>query len=116
MKKKSVTNFTYAFNGLWLALKDEPNMIFHLLGAILVIFLGWFFQIKISEWLIVILLIGLVISLELTNTAIEEVVDSFTQKEHPGAKKAKDIASAAVLIATIAALIIGFLIFLPYFT
>ena len=59
-------------------------------------------------------MIALVLTLELTNTAIEAIVDSFTEEQHPRAKYAKDISAAAVLILAIAAVIVGLVIFLPY--
>lgn len=115
MPQQRVLSFKYAFEGIWTALKKEPNLKFHLLATVVVIMLGWFFQISELEWIIVIFAIGSVISLELTNTAIEEIVDSFTEDHHPGAKVAKDVAAGAVLVASITAAIIGLLIFLPYF-
>lgn len=114
MNKSRILSFKYAFSGIWTALCDEPNLKFHTGAAILVIFLGWFFKISTAEWGILVLTIGLVVSLELTNTAIEEAVDALTDNEHPSAKKAKDVAAGAVLIASITAAIIGLLIFLPY--
>lgn len=113
--KNRIISFKYAVEGIWLALKEEPNLLFHLLAGLIVVILGTILNITTVEWLILILTIGLVISLELTNTAIEELVDSFTEDEHPAAKKAKDVAAGAVLIASITAIIIGLLIFLPYF-
>lgn len=115
MAKLTVLSFKHAIFGIWLALKEEPNMKFHFLAMLGVIFLGIYFQISTAEWFVLTLTIGVVISLELTNTAIEEVVDSFTEHEHPSAKKAKDVAAGAVLIASIMAVIIGLLIFLPFF-
>lgn len=114
MTKGRVLSFKYAFEGIWTALKDQPNLIFHLLATIVVILFGWFFQITNLEWIILTLTIGIVIAIELTNTAIEEVVNSFTDEIHPSAKKAKDVAAGAVLIVSIMAVIIGLLIFLPY--
>ncbi len=114
MPRKRLASFKYASHGIWQALKDGPNLQIHILFGIIAILLGLIFQITYFEWLIIILLIGLVISLELTNTAIEETVDYFTQNLHPGAKRAKDVAAGAVLIAAITALIIGLFIFLPY--
>lgn len=110
-----ILSFKYAFSGIWTALKQEPNLIFHLIAALLALLLGFYFQISETKWLTIILTIGLVVSLELTNTAIEEVVNSFTAEVHPSAKKAKDVAAGAVLVASITALIIGLYIFLPYF-
>lgn len=115
MPKRRILSFKYAFEGLWIALKDQPNLKFHFLAAYVAIILGIIFQITKTEWLVVSIVIGLVISLELTNTAIEEIVNSFTQDTHPGAKKAKDVSAAAVLVASITALTIGIMIYLPYF-
>lgn len=115
MDKYRIISFKHAFWGIWIALKEEPSLKFHFLIATLVIILGFYLNISKIEWMIVTLTIGIVISLELTNTAIEEVVNSFVQDVHPAAKKAKDVAAGAVLIASITALIIGLIIFLPYF-
>jgi diacylglycerol kinase len=112
--KGRVLSFKYAFEGLWTALKDEPNLKIHIFLAVLVLLLGIFFQITLTDWLLVFFAIGLVISVELTNTAIEEVVNSFTSNTHPSAKKAKDVAAGAVLISACTALIIGLFVFLPY--
>lgn len=111
---KRVLSFKYAFSGIRTALKTEPNLKFHFLSALVVIALGLFLEISKTDWIVVIFLIGLVISVELTNTAIEAVVDSFVDKSHPGAKLAKDISAGAVLIVSITAAIIGLIIFLPF--
>lgn len=110
---RRVLSFKFAFEGLWTAFMEEPNMRFHFLAAVVVIILGFLLGITLTEWLILILTIGLVISVELTNTAIETVVDSFTENTHPGAKRAKDVSAAAVLSVSIMAGIIGLVIFLP---
>lgn len=109
-----ILSFKYAFEGIYTAIKEEPNFKFHLLASLIVITAGIFFQITTFDWIIVILLIALVLTLELTNTAIEAVVDSFTEEQHPRAKYAKDISAGAVLILTIAAAAVGLIIFLPY--
>ncbi|MBI2338253.1 diacylglycerol kinase family protein, partial [Candidatus Daviesbacteria bacterium] len=87
---------------------------FHFLAGLLVIITSLILNISRDDWLTIIFLIGFVISLELTNTAIEAIVDAFTDKEHPGAKLAKDISAGAVLIAAITSAILGIIIFLPY--
>ncbi len=109
-----ILSFKYALEGLWTALKEEPNLKFHLLAMTTVVAGGVYFELKVGEWLAVVFAIGLVITLELTNTAIETIVDSFTQADHPGAKRAKDIASAAVLVMALTSAIIGLLVFLPH--
>lgn len=79
----------------------------------LVIFLGFWLNITITEWCICITLFGLVISLELVNTAIETVVDIAMPEKNEKAKKAKDISAAAVLMSAICSAIIGLIIFIP---
>ena len=116
LPKHRVLSFKYALEGIFSALKTEPNLKFHFLAALVVILLGWFFLISTLEWIIVITMMGLVISLELTNTAIEAMVNYLIPNIHPVAKKVKDISAGAVLIASITALIIGLLVFLPYIT
>lgn len=113
-KKFSILSFKYAFEGLLAALKEEPNLKFHFLAALLVLLLSFVLNISKTDFLIVILVIGLVISIELTNTAIEVVVDRFVESEHPGAKLAKDISAGAVLVAAITSVVVGIIIFLPY--
>lgn len=113
-KSKRALSFKYAFEGIVTAFSDQPNLKLHIFAGAAVIFIGLFLGISKMEWLVLALTIGLVITFELTNTAIEEVVDSFTIKEHPSAKKAKDVAAAAVLVAAITAVAVGLIIFIPY--
>lgn len=114
MSKKRILSFKYAGEGIWTALKTEPNLKFHVLAAFIVYILGLYLNISRQDWVILTIIIGFVISLELTNTAIETVVNSFTEDIHPAAKKAKDVAAGAVLISAITAIIVGIIIFLPY--
>ena len=113
-KNSHVLSFKYAFEGLVAAFKEEPKLKIHIGFGIIVILVSFWFQISQIEWLIIIAMIGFVISVELTNTAIEAVVDSFTEKEHAGAKLAKDISAAAVLVSAITAALIGLVIFSHY--
>lgn len=80
---------------------------------ILVIIAGFTLKISNIEWCICITLFGLVISLELVNTAIEIVVDIVMPDINEKAKKVKDISAAAVLISAINSAIIGLIIFIP---
>lgn len=96
------------------ALKEEPNLKIHFFIAVLVLFASFLLKISKQDWINVVILIGLVFAVELTNTAIEAVVDAFTDSEHPGAKLAKDISAGAVLVVAITAAIAGVIIFLPY--
>ncbi len=114
MPKKRILSFKYAGEGIWTALKEEPNLKFHFFAALVVYLLGLYYNISKYDWIIIIIVAGVVISLELTNTAIEAVVNSFTEDTHPGAKKAKDVAAGAVLVAALMAVSVGLIIFLPY--
>ncbi len=113
-KKFHILSFKYAFQGIVAALKEEPNLKIHFIIAVLVLALAYFLQIIRQDWINIFFVIGFVFAIELTNTAIEAIVDAFTDKSHPGAKLAKDISAGAVLVSSITAAIVGVLIFLPY--
>ncbi|MBM7584719.1 undecaprenol kinase [Bacillus pakistanensis] len=89
------------------------NIRFHVLVAVLTIFLGFTLKVTPTEWLILLLTMFVMISLELVNTAIERTVDLVTDDFKPLAKQAKDVAAGAVLIFSIGSIIIGVIIFLP---
>ncbi len=112
-EKPLLKTLSYGFNGIFYTFKKERNMVIHFLVMILVIISGLFFKISITEWLICFLLFALVLSLELMNTALENVVDLVTEEKKPKAKAAKDAAAGAVLIAAIFSILIGLIIFLP---
>ena len=106
-------SFGYAFEGIFAVIKKERNMQIHCCMMVLVILAGLFFQISAVEWCICLVLFGLIMSLELVNTAVESVVDLVTEERRPLAKLAKDAAAGAVLIASIMAAVAGLIIFLP---
>ncbi len=111
--KKRIASFKYAIRGICIAIKSEKNMQIHLIVALLVIIAGVFFSISLMEWLFCILCFALVISAELLNSAIEDVVDLASPQHHKLAEKAKDIAAGSVLITAVFAAIVGLLIFVP---
>jgi diacylglycerol kinase len=108
-----VKSFKYAFEGLSTALKQEPNMRFHFVVGFIAIVLGFIVKLNPTEWAILTLTISIVVILELLNTTIEELVDLASPSIHPKAKIAKDVAAAAVLWSSFAAIIVGCLLFLP---
>lgn len=113
-KNKSFNDsFKHAYEGVIYALFRERNMHVHAVMAVFVIACGVLFDINYSEWLACFILIALVISMELINTAIEAVVDLITTEENELAKVAKDTAAGAVLIVSIFAAFIGLIIFVP---
>lgn len=111
--KRLVHSFKYAFSGIVQAYKGEQNLKIHTVVAILVIIFGAILKISYTEWLVCLVLIGLVLMAEFFNTAIEYVVDLASPKIHPLAKAAKDTASAGVLVMAIISAIIGLMIFVP---
>lgn len=111
--KKLIKSFGYAFNGIYEAIKKEQNIKVHLLMMILVIIAGILLKINKIEWIICMILFGLVISAELFNTAIENVVDLVTQEKNEKARIAKDSAAGAVLVNAIVSAVIGLTIFIP---
>ena len=110
---KRIKSFIYAIQGIKTALKSEVNLKIHLSVALLVLICGFLFQISITEWLIILLCFGLVISMEIMNTAIETLVDLVSPNKHSLAGKAKDLAAGAVLITAIFAALCGLIIFVP---
>lgn len=106
-------SFGYAFEGIFSGIKKEQNMKIHCLAMLCVVAAGFVFRISVSEWCICLILFGMILSLELVNTAMEAVVDLVTEERRPLAKLAKDTAAGAVLIAAIMAAGVGLLIFVP---
>lgn len=109
-------SFGYAMSGIIRVIKEERNIKIHICAAVIVFALASYFQFSRNDWLVLLLIITIVISLELVNSAVEAVVDLVSPDFHPLAKKAKDVAAGAVLVAAIVSVIIGFLLFFPYFT
>ena len=106
-------SFLHAIDGIVYAFENEHNMIIILIAAILAVLAGLVFNISQGEWFFVIIVIGLVSAFEMINTAIEATIDLITTKTHPLAKIAKDTASSASLILSIAAFIGALIIFIP---
>ena len=113
-KKPPITkSFGYAFEGIFTCIRKERNMKIHCVMAVLVVAAGVILGLSPVEWCICLGLFGLVMALELVNTAVEAVVDLVTGEYHPLAKIAKDTAVGAVLIAAIMAAAAGLIIFVP---
>ena len=96
-----------------MAFKEEPNFRIHVVATIMVIAAGLYFKLSTTEWLAIVIVIGLVLLTELLNTAIENIADFISPERHEKIKTIKDIAAAAVLISAIVALVVGLLVFVP---
>ena len=111
--KQRLQSFQHAFRGLINLFKYEHNSRIHLVASIIAIIAGVLLKITSAEWLIIILVIGLVFITELINTAIERLADKVQPEFDPNIKQVKDYAAAAVLVASIVAVVAGGIIFIP---
>lgn len=109
--KDFVQSFNNAFNGIMHVLKNERNLKIHFIMAIVVLFLSLVMEVSRTELIILIFCIALVIICEIINTSIEEFVDVIVKVYHPKAKVIKDAAAGAVLVATVASCVVGYLVF-----
>lgn len=111
-RSKRGIGFQFAWNGIRIMLQ-ERNFRIHMIVAFLVIAVGGIIRLNTFEWVLIILAISLVITMEMVNTSIETLLDYIRPDRHPTAKVIKDISAGAVLVSAIAAVVIGLLIFLP---
>jgi len=108
-------SFRFAFRGFWYVIKNEQNVRLHLLASLIVIVLMVYFQVSLWQAVILVLVMSLVLTLELINTIFEKMVDVLQPRIHHYVEVIKDVMAAAVLVSSIGAVIIGILIFAPYF-
>jgi diacylglycerol kinase (ATP) len=115
MKKRNlIDSFNAAIEGIIYTIKTQRNMRLHFLFAIMIILFSIFLQLERTELLIVCFTVSLVLICEMFNTAIEKVIDLITSDFHPLARIIKDVAAGCVLIASILAVIVGYLVFAKY--
>ncbi|SDK53728.1 diacylglycerol kinase family protein [Sediminibacillus albus] len=112
-KKKRTVGFNYAARGLKKTALTERNFQIQLCAAALTLIVAALLQLSAVEWIIIIMVIGLVLALEVVNTAIERLLDYLSPEFHPLAGAVKDISAGAVLLAVIVALLVAMIIFLP---
>ncbi len=108
-------SFKFAFKGIVVFIRDTHNAWIHLLAAVLVVSMGFYFSISSNEWLALVIVIGFVLVTEAINSAIELLVDLVSPDFNEKAGRIKDIAAGAVLLAAITAMVVGLIIFVPYF-
>lgn len=107
--------FSVVIDGLKAMWQDEINFRIHIGISFLVVLLGIYFQVSLLEWQWLIIAIGLVLTLEVLNTALESLVDlTVGETWHPLAKKVKDLGAVAVFLMAGVSVLIGAIIFLPY--
>lgn len=111
--RRRIESFGYAFRGIWFAIKTQHNLWIHFLAILAVVIAGYLFKLNPVEWALVVFAIGLVLTAELFNTAVESLVDIISPDYSKKAGFIKDVAAGAVLIAAIVSAIIGCIIFIP---
>lgn len=107
-------SFGYAFEGILYVFEHDQNLRIHFLAALLVILASIYFHVNPFEMGILGVMILLVITTEMINSAIEKMTDLITKEHRQEAKIAKDVASGMVLVASFGSVVVGILIFLPY--
>ena len=114
-KNRTLTSsLEFALTGIFTAFKEERNIKKHAVSALLAVIAGLVFKVSVIEWLFLLLSIFLVITFEIVNSAIENVVDLASDYHFSMlAKNAKDMAAGAVLVISGVAALTGLIIFVP---
>src|SRR5690554_6736294 len=108
-----IRSFSYALSGIVNLIRHEHNARIHLVAMVIVIVLGFVFRIKLFEWALISIAIGLVFIAELLNTAVERLADYVCTERNEKIRLIKDYSAGAVLVSAIVAVGIGMLVFVP---
>jgi len=113
-KYSKMKSFIHAFRGIYKVIRSEKNFRIHLLAIFAVTFVGFYFSITKTEWIVIVLAMMVVVVTEMLNSAIEYLSDYASPQYNETIKNVKDISAGSVLLAAIGALVIGIIIFFPY--
>lgn len=105
--------FGHAFRGWWYVLRTQRNAWIHAIITTLVLLVAFWLELPARDWALLIVTIAMVWTAEFINTALEAVVDLASPRHHPLAKVGKDVGAAAVLIASLTAVLVGLLVLGP---
>ncbi len=108
-----INSFKNAFSGIIETFRTERNFKIQTIVAGLVVALSFLLNLKSIELIIVCIMIGLVLALEMINTAIENLSDEVDMNYNKSIKKVKDTSAGAVLLFSVCTVVIGILIFIP---
>ncbi|MBF8280787.1 MAG: diacylglycerol kinase [Candidatus Magasanikbacteria bacterium] len=114
MLRRFLQSFRYAGRGLLRLLREERSFRVQTFIAAVVLILIGVFPLRIWEVIVVILSIVMVLILEILNSVVERLVDALKPRIHPYVEVIKDMMAGAVLIASLGAVIVGLIIFVPY--
>ena len=110
---KRTNFFGYAIKGVRIAWKEEANFRIHVIAALATLVLSWILNISRTEFTVILLTIGTVLTAEIFNTALEEFCDMVKSEHDPHIAKIKDLAAGAVFVSACFAFVVGLVIFLP---
>lgn len=119
LKKRNLTptsvfqTIKNSLNGIRCYAKDGKSILLYIFGVILEVIMGFVYKINGLEWILIICILGIILAVELINTAIEAVCDAVTKKYNPLIKIAKDCGSAATFVICVVAIILNLIIFIP---
>jgi diacylglycerol kinase len=106
--------FLDALEGIRIAWRQEKNFRFHVYFALLTLAISWLLNVTAIEFTVICTVIGLVLTAETFNTALEELCDKFQPEHDPHIGRIKDLAAGAVFLATCTAVVVGCVIFIPH--
>ena len=113
--KRFARSVAHALKGLFYTFRNERNFQVELAVTGVVLLLMLWLPLSVTEELILIVAIVLVLALELVNTAVERIMDILKPRVHPYARVVKDVMAGAVFVVSLGALLLGIVIFVPYF-
>lgn len=111
---KVISSFGCAIAGVMWLVKTQRNAQIHVVAAFVVTVLGLWLGINRIEWCMIVVVAGLVVAAEALNTAVEHLADRITTQTDEHIRRAKDVAAGAVLVAAMAAVVVGLLVFVPH--
>lgn len=111
---KHAKRFKYAFKGIFHALLNEANFRVQVLYAIVIVYAGVYFEISATEWGLLVLSLGFLLTSEMVNTAVENVIDHVIHHYDESARIIKDLSAGFVLVTGICTLIVSIIVFWPY--
>jgi diacylglycerol kinase len=107
-------SFKYASRGFLKTWKEEQNLQIQSLAGAIVFILAIYLHVSRQEWIMLVFIVGLVILMELANSAVERIADVLKPRLNSYVKEIKDVTAAAVMVSSLVALIVGVLIFWPH--
>lgn len=110
-----VRSFRFSFEGMGAFLRREHNSWIHFLATVLTLIFSYWIGVTKTELIAIVFAIAFVWVAEMFNTCIERIMDFISMDKHADIKFIKDLASAAVLVAAVTAVIVALIIFVPKF-